>query len=69
LLANHFIETICAEMGIPIKGIESDAINELQKINYTGNIREFRNIIERLIILGQDNISVGDVKSYTKSIN
>ncbi|MBN2595983.1 sigma-54 dependent transcriptional regulator [Labilibaculum sp.] len=69
LLANHFIETICDEMGVPQKSIDDEAISELQKINYTGNIREFRNIIERLIILGQDRISVEDVKSYTKSSN
>jgi len=67
LLANHFIGMICGEMGLPQKGIDKEAIAELQKINYTGNIREFRNIIERLIILGQDCISVQDVKSYTKS--
>ncbi|MDM8158943.1 sigma-54 dependent transcriptional regulator [Labilibaculum sp. K2S] len=67
LLANHFIETICDEMGVPQKSIDDEAIKELQKINYTGNIREFRNIIERLIILGQERISVEDVKSYTKS--
>jgi len=67
MLANHFIEAICGEMGVPQKNIDKEAINELQKINYTGNIREFRNIIERLIILGQESISVQDVKSYTKS--
>ncbi|WP_372753546.1 sigma-54-dependent transcriptional regulator [Labilibaculum sp.] len=67
MLAKHFIESICGEMGIPQKSIEDDAVKELQKINYTGNIREFRNIIERLIILGQESISVQDVKSYTKS--
>ncbi len=67
LLANHFIETICGEMGVPQKSIDEEAIKELQKINYTGNIREFRNIIERLIILGQERISAEDVKSYTKS--
>ncbi|MBI9056379.1 MAG: sigma-54-dependent Fis family transcriptional regulator [Labilibaculum sp.] len=66
-LANHFIEMICGEMGLPLKNIDEDAVKELQKINYTGNIREFRNIIERLIILGQDTISVQDVKSYTKA--
>jgi len=66
LLANHFVEMICGEMGLPVKNINKDAILELQKITYTGNIREFRNIIERLIILGQESISVADVKSYTK---
>ena len=64
LLANHFISTICAEMGIPSKSIEPDAISELLKYNYTGNIRELRNIIERLIILGEKKISLKDVEIY-----
>ena len=64
LLANYFIDNICNEMGIPNKGIEEKAIKELQKINYTGNIREFRNIIERLIILGGQNITQKDVTLY-----
>ncbi len=66
LLANHFLDIICAEMGMPLKVIAPDALAELQKIDYTGNIREFRNIIERLIILGQQEISVDDIKKYTK---
>jgi DNA-binding NtrC family response regulator len=64
LLANYFIDNICNEMGIPNKEIEEKAIKELQKINYTGNIREFRNIIERLIILGGQNITQKDVTLY-----
>ena len=51
LLANHFIQLICDEYGMPKKTITDDAIAELQKISWTGNIREFRNVIERLIIL------------------
>jgi DNA-binding NtrC family response regulator len=51
LLANHFIQLICEEYGMPKKTITQDAIAELQKIGWTGNIREFRNVIERLIIL------------------
>ncbi len=66
LLANHFLDIICAEMGMPLKVIAPDALAELQKIEYTGNIREFRNIIERLIILGQQEISLDDIKKYTK---
>ncbi len=66
LLADYFLEMICGEMGLPVKVIAKDALEELQKIDYTGNIREFRNIIERLIILGQQEISVDDIKKYTK---
>ncbi len=69
LLANYFIENICTEMGLPQKTIDSTAVKELQKMNYSGNIREFRNIMERLIILGQDCISLNDVKSYTQYHN
>ncbi|MCT4615433.1 MAG: sigma-54 dependent transcriptional regulator [Marinifilaceae bacterium] len=66
LLAEHFISNICKEMGYPKKSIDKSAIIELQKLNYSGNIREFRNIIERLIILGQDTITDKDVSKFTK---
>lgn len=65
LLADHFIVQICEEMGIPEKGITNDAIRELQQINWTGNIREFRNVMERLVILGGPDITGDDVQAYT----
>lgn len=61
LLANHFIQLICDEYGMPKKTITDDAIAELQKISWTGNIREFRNVIERLIILCDSLITGEDV--------
>ncbi len=64
LLADHFVSQICSELGIPAKTIEKSAIKELQKINWTGNIREFRNVIERLIILSPEIIKASDVKLY-----
>jgi DNA-binding NtrC family response regulator len=64
LLANHFIQIICDEYGMPAKSISEDAIAELQKINWTGNIREFRNVIERLIILCDQNITGDDVLKF-----
>jgi len=64
LLANHFIQIICDEYGMPVKTISDDAILELQKINWTGNIREFRNVIERLIILCDQNITGDDVLKF-----
>ena len=64
-LAEHFIAQICAEYGQPKKEITEGALKELKKYNWTGNIREFRNVIERLIILGGNEISEGDVKMYT----
>ena len=64
LLASHFINQICGEYGMPEKTITSKAIKELQKINWTGNIREFRNVIERLIILCDKNITDADVLKF-----
>lgn len=64
LLVNHFIEAICAESGKPIRQIEVDAIEELQKHNWTGNIRELRNVTERLLILSNDTITLEDVKMF-----
>jgi DNA-binding NtrC family response regulator len=49
---------------MPAKSISEDAIAELQKINWTGNIREFRNVIERLIILCDQNITGDDVLKF-----
>jgi len=64
LLANHFIQIICDEYGMTAKTISDEAITELQKINWTGNIREFRNVIERLIILCDQNITGDDVLKF-----
>ena len=64
LLAYHFIQLICDEYGMPKKSITDDAITELQKINWTGNIREFRNVIERLIILCDQQITGEDVLRF-----
>lgn len=64
LLCDYFIEQICAEYGIPQKTIEQEAVAELQSIRWTGNIREFRNVIERLIILCDKTITKEDVLMY-----
>lgn len=64
LLAAHFLQLICNEYGIPVKEIDSDAISALQEMQWTGNIREFRNVIERLIILGDACISKSDVMNF-----
>lgn len=64
LLANHFIQLICDEYGMSKKTISENAIAELQKINWTGNIREFRNVIERLIILCDQQITEEDVLKF-----
>ncbi len=64
LLAEHFMSQICSDYGMAKKGISKDALKALQNINWTGNIREFRNVIERLIILGEKTISENDVKQF-----
>jgi DNA-binding NtrC family response regulator len=65
LLANHFLNLICSDHGVGLKKITTDAIKELQKKNWTGNIREFRNVIERLIILCDKEITHEDVIQYS----
>jgi two-component system nitrogen regulation response regulator NtrX len=64
LLAEHFNEQICSEHGMPKREITEDALKELQKITWTGNIREFRNVMERLIILCDKEITGKDVSSF-----
>lgn len=64
MLADHFMNAICSEQGIACKELSKDAYKALQEINWTGNIRELRNVIERLIILCGGEISGADVKRY-----
>lgn len=64
LLANHFLNLLCDEHGMPLKSLTKQAISELKKINWTGNIREFKNVIERLIILCGKEITDKDVQQY-----
>ena len=68
LLAEHFNKLICDEYGMNIKSITGDAIKELQKINWSGNIREFRNVLERLIILCEKEITGKDVIAFAHPI-
>lgn len=64
LLANYFLKLICADHGLQLKHIEFDAIEAMKSIHWTGNIRELRNLIERLVILAGDKITLDDVKMY-----
>jgi two-component system nitrogen regulation response regulator NtrX len=64
LLVDKFLVDICAEYGIAKKTIEKDAISTLQQHNWTGNIRELRNVVERLIILSGKSITANDVETY-----
>ncbi len=64
LLVDQFLTDICSEYGIAKKVIDADAIKLLQEYNWTGNIRELRNVVERLVILSGKNIMAEDVKNY-----
>lgn len=64
LLADHFITQITEEMGMSKKNITADGIKALTDRKWPGNIREFRNVIERLLILGGKEITASDVKQY-----
>ena len=67
LLVDKFLEDICEDYGISKKVISDDAIKSLQEYNWTGNIRELRNVVERLVILSGKAISREDIKSYVQS--
>lgn len=64
MLAEHFITIICNEQGIPKKNIDDSGIVALQKVDWTGNIRELRNVLERLVILCDEEIKKADVERY-----
>jgi len=69
MLADHFLKDICLEMGMQKKDIDADAIEMLKTYSWTGNIREFRNVIERLIILSEKTITIDDVKRFTQPLS
>jgi DNA-binding NtrC family response regulator len=68
LIANHFLQQICDDYSIPIKSFAEDAFIELKKINWTGNIRELRNVVERLIILCDKTITGNDVQNFASKV-
>lgn len=64
LLVEHFVNQIGDESGMPKRGFTPEAIKLLQDRSWTGNIRELRNVVERLMILGGSPINADDVKNY-----
>lgn len=64
MLVRHFANAIAEEQRTPVKMFHADAIDLLKQYDWTGNIRELRNVVERLIILGENPISAQDVKMY-----
>jgi len=68
LLTEHFMSQITEEYNMAPKIVTEDAIAELKNINWTGNIREFRNVLERLIILCGEQITGEDIKTYAQPL-
>lgn len=64
ILAESFCSEICAEYGMPVKKITEGAVEALQALPWTGNIRELRNMVERLIILSEKTITENDVRTF-----
>lgn len=64
LLVDYFIGQICSETGMIPRKIDKDALQMLVDKSWTGNIRELRNVVERLLILSGDRITASDVKAY-----
>ena len=64
LLVNHFMKQLAAEQRMEIKAFSTTAIKELQNYPWSGNVRELRNVVERLLILGSNPISVDDIKQF-----
>ncbi|MGN0202657.1 MAG: sigma-54-dependent transcriptional regulator [Candidatus Cryptobacteroides sp.] len=68
LLVEHFVKQISAESGMPVKAFGPDAIARLQEMSWTGNIRELRNVVERLMILGGNPVNAEDVADYVSPV-
>jgi DNA-binding NtrC family response regulator len=66
LLVSHFSAQICKEYGIGIKSFDKEALDALKKLSWAGNIRELRNVVERLIILGGEEVSAKDVNAFVQ---
>ena len=64
LSIQFFAEQIANEQGTAVKSFSDKAVKLLQNYDWTGNIRELRNVIERLIILGEKEVSENDVKLF-----
>lgn len=68
LLAKHFIQDICETQGKPLLVFEDEALEALQNITWTGNIRELRNVVERLAILCDSRITAEDINLYARPL-
>jgi two-component system, NtrC family, nitrogen regulation response regulator NtrX len=64
LLVDRFLTDICTDYGIAKKTVDEEAIYALQEYDWSGNIRELRNVVERLVILSGKTIKRDDIESY-----
>ncbi len=68
LIANHFLDEICQTMAKPLMKFEDKALESLKKIHWTGNVRELRNVVERLAILCDQTITEEDIRKYAQPL-
>ena len=64
ILIDHFLKSICREYRIPVKSIETQAVAMLSEKQWSGNIRELRNVVERLVVLTDNTITTSDIERY-----
>ena len=64
MLIDYFVGQICSETALPRKSFTAEAIKQLQEKSWTGNIRELRNVVERLLILGDAEITPQNIRDY-----
>ena len=64
ILVKHFLKNICREYRVPLKEIEKEAVTLLSKKRWSGNIRELRNVVERLVVLTENTITTSDIERY-----
>lgn len=67
LLVDHFLNQVAEEYGTAKKTVDDQAISQLENYEWSGNIRELRNVVERLVIMSQDTITKEDVKKYVEA--
>ena len=64
ILTKHFLESICQEYNIPTKSVDNKAVAMLSEKRWSGNIRELRNVVERLVVLADKTITAEDIEQY-----
>ena len=68
LLVQHFVELYCNQQGKPVLGVDDEAMDELRKMKWTGNIRELKNVAERLVILCDGSVNEEDIRRYANPL-